>query len=59
MAITQEHQVKKWEISLIELQDGSEKKFKVTRRLPGLSVAETKVFISKEEAKKQFEEWLD
>jgi hypothetical protein len=24
-----------------------------------LSVAETKVFISKEEAKKQFEEWLD
>ena len=34
-------------------------KNKVTRRLPELSVAETKMFSSKEEAKKQFNEWLN
>lgn len=42
----------------MELVENNKKKFKVTRRLPNLSVAETKIFNSKEEAKKQFEEWL-
>jgi len=50
---------KKWEVTIIELQNGKENKFKVTRRMPNLSVAETKVFKTKSEAKKQFEEWLD
>lgn len=42
----------------MELENGVGKKFKVTRRLPNLSVAETKLFRSKEDAKKQVEEWL-
>ena len=32
--------------------------FKVTRRFPEMSIAETKIFASKERAKEQFEEWL-
>lgn len=48
----------KWEISIIELEDKNGKTYKVTRRLPHLLVAETKIFNSKEEAKKQFNEWL-
>lgn len=51
------HLTKKWEVSIIELRN-HETRFKVTRRIPELSVAETKVFSSKEEAKKQFDEWL-
>ena len=54
----EKHLTKKWEVSLIELENGSGKKFKVTRRLPELSVAETKIFKTKAKAKKQFEEWL-
>lgn len=52
----EKHLIKKWEISLIELQNGLGKKFKVTRRLPALSVAETKMFKIKAKAKKQIEE---
>ncbi len=33
--------------------------FKVTRRLPEASVAETKFFKTLDEALVQFEEWLD
>lgn len=58
MKKTEKHPIKKWEIPIIEVEDQFGKKYKVTRRLPDLSVAETKVFRSKEEAKKQFEEWL-
>jgi len=58
MVITK-HPTKKWEISIIKLEDNIGKKYKVTRRLPNLSVAETKIFRSKEEAKKQFDEWLE
>ena len=50
---------KKWEVSIIELQNKEGKKFKVTRRFPSMSVAETKVFKTKEEAKKQFKDWLE
>ncbi len=42
----------------MELQDKEGIKYKVTRRLPELNVAETKVFRLKEEAKDQFEQWL-
>ena len=58
MKETQKHSSKKWEISIIEFENHEGKKYKVTRMLPDTSVAETKVFKSKEESKKQFEEWL-
>ena len=58
LKIIKRHPTEKWEVSLIELQSGGEKKFKVTRRLPEMSVAETKVFISKSKAKKQLNDWL-
>lgn len=53
------HPITKCEVSFIELIDEEGKKFKVTKRVPELNVAETKIFNSKEEAKKQFEEWLE
>ena len=52
------HPVKKWEVSITEFQNHIGTKFKVTRRLPEMSVAETKMFTSKKEAKKLFDEWL-
>ena len=58
MKETKKHQTKKWEISIMETEDNEGKKYKVTRRLPEMSVAETKIFISKEKAIKQFNEWL-
>ncbi len=58
MAKTEKHLTKKWEISLIELKNSIGKKYKVTRRIPYLSIAETKVFRSKKKAKKQFDDWL-
>ena len=58
MPKTKKHPRKKWEISIIEFQNHVGKKFKVTRRLPELSVAETKMFKSKKKAKRQFDEWL-
>lgn len=54
----QKHPVKKWVVSISEYKENEKTLFKVTRRIPELSVSETKVFDSKEEAKKQFEEWL-
>ena len=54
----EKHYTKKWEISIIEFENHVGKKYKVTRRLPELSVAETKIFVSKEQAKSQFDEWL-
>ena len=56
---TKEGFKKKWEVSIIESQNKEGKKFKVIRRFPSMSVAETKVFKTKEEAKKQFKEWLE
>jgi len=43
----------------MEIENHFGKKYKVTRRLPEMLVAETKIFRSKEEAKKQFDEWLE
>lgn len=48
---------KKWEVSLMKLENDG-KKYKVTRRIPELSVSETKVFKTKKEAIEQFNEWL-
>jgi hypothetical protein len=42
----------------MKLQSETGTKFKVTRRIPALSVSETKVFDSQVEAKKQLEDWL-
>lgn len=58
MKKTKEHPRKKWEVSIMEIQNHEGKKFKVTRRLPEMSVAETKIFKTKKQTKKQFEEWL-
>ena len=49
---------KKWEITIMELRNGVEKKYEVTRRFPSLAVSETKLFRTREEARKQFDEWL-
>ena len=48
----------KKEVSIIELRDNG-KRFKVTKRVPGLLISDTKLFETKEEALKQFEEWLE
>lgn len=52
------HPTKKWEISFLIIENSIGKKYKVTRRMPYLSVAETKTFESKEKALQQFNEWL-
>tara|TARA_Y100000034_G_scaffold133703_1_gene199968 strand:- start:3533 stop:3763 length:231 start_codon:yes stop_codon:yes gene_type:complete len=48
---------KKWEVSIMEIRDNGAR-FKVTRRVPEMGVAETKLFNTKEEAKQQFDQWL-
>lgn len=58
MTPTEKHPYLNWEVSIMELPDKEGIKYKVTRRLTELNVAETKVFRSKEEAKSQFEQWL-
>jgi hypothetical protein len=59
MRFLKKHPFKKWEISIIELNNHIGKKFKVTRRIPELSIAETKVFRSLKKAKEQFDRWLE
>ena len=58
MAKTKKHKFKKWEVSIMELS-GNGRKFKVTRRIPEMSVSETKLFRTKKKAKKQFDDWLN
>ena len=48
----------KKEVSIVEFRDNG-KRFKVTKRIPDFSVSETRLFDTKEEAVKQFEEWLE
>ncbi|HLD15020.1 MAG TPA: hypothetical protein VJB94_00370 [Candidatus Nanoarchaeia archaeon] len=48
----------KWLVSIKVLKPNGEVLFKVTRRMPELKIAETKFFKNKEEALKQFNEWL-
>ena len=52
------HQIKKWIVSISEYRNKDKTIFKVTRRIPELSVSESKLFKTKEEAKRQFEDWL-
>jgi hypothetical protein len=54
-----EHYTKKWEVSIMEFQNDEGKKYKVTKRVPEMSVSDTKMFRNKDEAKRQFEEWLE
>ena len=42
----------------MELKKNGKIEYKVTRRMPELHVAETKIFDTKEEALRQMEEWL-
>lgn len=56
--MNEEDATKTQEISFMEFENAVGKKYKVTRRIPLLSVAETKVFRSKTKAMKQFEDWL-
>jgi len=58
MNITKKHATKKWEVSIIALHNNGNTVYKVTRRLPEMTVAETKTFKTKEEAQNQFDEWL-
>ena len=58
MATIRRSAIKRWEVSIIRFWDENGHKYKVTRRLPEISVAETKVFKSKKRAKKQFDDWL-
>ncbi len=51
--------MKKWEVSIKEFQSKKGKKYKVTRRFLEMKIAETKMFDNKEEALKQFNEWLE
>ena len=55
--IIKKHPTKQWIISAIELKNYMTK-YKITRRMPELGVAETKIFLDKKKAKKQFKEWL-
>jgi len=48
----------KWEVSIIKLKYDKRKRYKVTRRMPQLKVAETKIFMSKKKALAQLQEWL-
>jgi len=52
------HPFQKGEVSILEINEGDVIKYKVTRRLPEMAVAETKIFPSKEEALRQVDEWL-
>jgi len=38
------NEITKWEISILEIQNHKGSKFKVTRRLPEMFVAETRIF---------------
>tara|TARA_Y100000310_G_scaffold320251_1_gene376502 strand:- start:1661 stop:1840 length:180 start_codon:yes stop_codon:yes gene_type:complete len=59
MGKMQEHSTKKWEVSITEVENSVGKLYKVTKHVPDLPVSETKVFRSKEEAKRQFDVWLE
>lgn len=45
-------------LGAVELKNHTGKKYKVTGRCPESSIAETKIFRSKKQAKKQFDGWL-
>ena len=48
-----------WEVSLLEYDVENKKKYKVIRRSKNHYKAETKIFDSKKDATKLFDEWID
>lgn len=48
----------KWEITIMEIKN-SKNRYKLTKRFPEYKISETKVFESKEQAVKQFNEWIE
>jgi hypothetical protein len=46
------------EITMLEIENSVGKKYKVTRRVPSMLIAETKIFRLKSDARKQLDEWL-
>ncbi len=46
------------EVTMTHMKSENESFYKVTKRIPELSVSETKVFKTKKEALRQFNEWL-
>lgn len=46
-------------MSIIELKDGAKTSYKVTKHVPELYLSDTKFFNNKEDALKQFKEWLE
>ena len=55
---TRKSSTTRWEVSILEIQENNKILYKITRRIPELNVAETKIFSSKIKAKEQFLEWL-
>jgi hypothetical protein len=51
--------MKIWEVSLIEFKNDEKKGYKITRRIPEMSISETKIFSSKKKAMQQFQEWSE
>ena len=47
------------EVTLMALRDNGHVWYKVTRRLPAFEVAETRLFLYREDAEKLFKEWLE
>ena len=46
-----------WEVSIIELSN-AKTRYNVTRRIPSLSISETKIFLERTKALQQVNEWL-
>ncbi|MBD3362067.1 hypothetical protein GF358_04750 [Candidatus Woesearchaeota archaeon] len=56
--IIKRHAWKKWEVSLKNLKTSAGNRYKLTRKLLNHPISETKIFISKKNAIKQFKKWL-
>ena len=48
-----------WKVSILELDKNGIKIYKISRRIPDMSISETKIFKTKEEAKNKVKEWLE
>ena len=51
-------EAQRWIVTIMFFDSENGFYYKVTRRIPALSVAETKVFFKKEDAQLQFQQWL-
>ena len=57
--VSTKNKFNRWEVSLSVFESSEGRKYKVTRRLSELSVAETKIFDNLNEARELFDEWLN